>query len=460
MVIQKFGGTSVGTPEGINKVIEIVTKSKKEVGGVVVSAFDGVTDRLVEMATLAGQGNRSFLKLYKEMSDRHIESAEKLLHSQERRQNTLQTIKQILSDLQSILQGVFLVKEASPKTLDAVMSFGERIAAFIVAQTFIDRGVQAQFVDARNLVRTNNVYNNAKVDFPVTNENIREFYASHRDGIKIITGFIGSTDRDETTTLGRGGSDYTASIFGAAVGAEGVEIWTDVDGVKTADSKKVPNAFSINRITHEEAMEMSHFGAKVIYPSTMVPAMERDIPLVIRNTFNPEFEGTMICRSSSDQYPIKGISSISDVVLLLVEGSGMVGVPGTAMRLFSALARHTINVILITQASSEHTICLGIIPHQIDTARAAIEEEFNQEIKEKLIEPVIVEQDLSVVAVVGENMRKTSGIAGTLFSALGNSNINVIAIAQGSSERNISVVVARKDEVKALQVMHKAFFGR
>ena len=460
MVILKFGGTSVGTPENVKKVIEIVDRADKEVGGVVISAFAGVTDQLIEMASLANQEKSAYARLFEQLSARHLDAVEKLIPSPEDRQIASDSIKRMLSDLRSILQGVYLVREVSAKTLDAIMSFGERMSAYIVAQAFNANGVKAVYVDTRKLIKTNNAFNNAKVSLPETYRNILEFYRSSPDGLKVITGFIGSTDRNETTSLGRGGSDYTASIFAAALNADAVEIWTDVDGLKTADSKKVPNAFSIKQLSHEEAMEMSHFGAKVIYPPTMIPTMEKNIPIVIRNTFNPKFEGTTISKASSDESPIRGISSITDIALLLVEGSGMVGVPGTAMRLFSVLAKHQINVMLITQASSEHTVCLGISPHQVQTAKGAIEEEFKEELKDRLVEPVIVEDNLSVVAVVGENMRKTSGIAGKLFSALGDYQINVVAIAQGSSERNISVVVSKSDEQKALQVIHKAFFGR
>ncbi len=277
--------------------------------------------------------------------------------------------------------------------------------------------------------------------------------------VQIITGFIASTSNNETTTLGRGGSDYSASIFAAALKANEIEIWTDVDGVLTADPKKVKKAFPLQSLTYEEAMELSHFGAKVIHPPTMHPAMEKKIPIRIKNTFNSSFAGTIINgKSSPNNFSIKGISSIDDIALIRIQGSGMVGVAGIAQRIFSALAAKKINIIMITQASSEHSLCLAVLPRFAVNAKKALHDEFHYEIKERLINDPIVESNLSIIAVVGENMRKTPGISGRVFQALGKNGINIVAIAQGSSELNISAVIGRENEAKALNALHDAFF--
>ncbi|HET9131442.1 MAG TPA: aspartate kinase, partial [Terriglobia bacterium] len=294
--------------------------------------------------------------------------------------------------------------------------------------------------------------------YDLTFHNVRTYFRKHR-GVIIACGFIASTTDNDTVTLGRGGSDFTASLYGAALGASEIEIWTDVDGVMTADPRKVEKAFSILRMTYEEAMEMSHFGAKVIHPPTMQPALDRNIPIRIRNTFNPAFPGTLVGkRDPSGRFPIKGISSIDEIALLRMQGSGMVGLAGIGRRIFSALAKRDINVLMVTQASSEYSLCLAVLPQDAPVAKSLIEEELHYEIRDRHIEGVLIENGLSVVAIVGENMRKTTGISGKLFQALGKNGINVVAIAQGSSELNISTVVAKADEAKALNALHDAFF--
>jgi len=459
MIIQKFGGTSVGSPKAIKKVIEIVKISQPSV--VVVSAYTTVTDQLIAMAEYAVLNDKQYRKEFKSFATRHLDSVKELIADS---QNQMQVMKQVHlmnQELESILLGIWLIKELSLKTLDLVMSFGERLSAYIISESFRDRNIPTECIDARKLIKTNDHFGNAKVDFKKTNTRIKKrFLRDTENSLKIVTGFIASTNKNETTTLGRGGSDYTVAIFGAALNANTIEIWTDVDGVMTADPKKVSNAFPIPSMTYQEAMEISHFGAKVIHPPTMIPAMEKHIPLVIKNTFHPEFAGTYISEKSSNGTLIKGISSIPDVAVLLIEGSGMIGLPGVAMRLFGALGKNKINIILITQASSEHTICLAIDPKEIAKAKKAIEEEFVYEIKEKVIDPVIIEKDRSIIAIVGEHIKKTPGIAGKFFTALGKNNINIVAIAQGSSELNISVIIAKKDEENALREVHRVFFGK
>ncbi|MGE5680268.1 MAG: bifunctional aspartate kinase/homoserine dehydrogenase I, partial [Bacillota bacterium] len=311
---------------------------------------------------------------------------------------------------------------------------------------------------SRTVIKTDDTYGYGKVNFELTNENIIRYFNEHKKP-QIITGFIASTAKNETITIGRGGSDYTAAIFGAALEAEEIEIWTDVDGVMTADPRKVKRAFALKSMTYEEAMEMSHFGAKVIHPPTMQPALNKKIPIRIKNTFNPEFAGTVIGKKNgSHNFSIKGISSIDNIALIRVQGSGMVGVPGVANRIFGALANRNISVFLITMASSEHSLCLALLPKFAAKAKEIIEKELKFEIRDKLVSEIVIETDLSIIAVVGENMRNTPGIAGKVFQALGKNGVNVVAIAQGSSELNISAVIAKEDESKALNALHDIFF--
>jgi len=459
MKILKFGGSSIGTPERINNVVEIIKNSKKENGKIaaVFSAFHGITDKLITLSKLAAKGDQRYLELLKEIEEIHLSIIKKII-SVRNQSGVLTHVKLTLNELEDVIHGVYLVKELSLRTLDFIMSFGERISTFIIAKVFEDRTAEAEFLDSRNLIITDPTYGSARVIFDKTNENIKNYFEKHKK-LQIITGFIASSLEGQTTTLGRGGSDYTASIFAAALKAKEIEIWTDVDGVLTADPKKVKKAFSIKSLTYEEAMELSHFGAKVIHPPTMQPALNKKIPIRIKNTFNPSFEGTIISeKGDSKNFSIKGISSIDDIGLLRIQGSGMIGVAGIARRIFGALAARKVSVILISQASSEHSICFAVMPQYSGDAKKAIEDELRFEIKDKLVSEILIEKDLSIIAVVGENMRKTPGISGKVFQALGRNGINVVAIAQGSSELNISAVVPKVDEEKALNALHDAFF--
>ena len=423
----------------------------------VVSAFQGVTDQLIEMAVLASQAKPDYMHLLDDLTKRHRDASTSLI-SQRKVGVALGAIGARIQELEDVLHGIFLVKELSPRTLDFVMSFGEMLSAFIISEAFKDRGVESDFLDARRLVLTDTQFGAARVDFEQTNQRIRAYF-SENSALQVITGFIGATPNEETTTLGRGGSDYSASIFGAALLVSEIEIWTDVDGVMTADPRKVKRAFPIEFMSYEEAMEMSHFGAKIIHPPTMQPARMQKIPLRIKNTFHPKFRGTLITdHPPSQDFVIKGLSSIPHVSLLTVQGSGMIGIAGISNRLFGALARKAISVILITQASSEHSICVAVDPKSAANARRAIEEEFSLEIMAGQIDEVVLEPDLAIVAVVGENMRHTPGISGRLFQALGRHSVNVVAIAQGSSELNISVVIQKVDESRALNAVHDTFF--
>ncbi|MEJ2194389.1 MAG: bifunctional aspartate kinase/homoserine dehydrogenase I [Ignavibacteriaceae bacterium] len=454
----KFGGSSIGTPERAKDVINIIKEvsSKNANFAVILSAFGNSTDQLIEISNNARLGDNQYKVLLQNFIDFHSQFISTLI--KQNQSKVQKTVNQSFEELKDILHGIFLVKELSARTLDFVMSFGERLSCFIVSESLKDSLEKVHYLDARNVIRTDKSFGAARVNFMVSNQNLKDYFKSH-SGLTVITGFLGFTENSETTTLGRGGSDYTTSIVAAALNAKEIEIWTDVNGVMTADPRKVPKAFSINRLTYEEAMEMSLFGANVIHPPTMQPALNEKIPIIIRNTFNKDFSGTIISDEISPvAYLIKSVTSIPEIALFRVQGSGMFGVTGTAMRVFGTLAKERINIILITQASSEHSICFAVAPSDSERAKNIIEEEFSLEIETKQIDPPIVETNLSVIAVVGENMRKTPGISGRLFQALGNNGINVVTIAQGSSELNISVAVPKQDEVKALNAIHDSFF--
>jgi aspartokinase/homoserine dehydrogenase 1 len=456
--ILKFGGSSIADPELIEKVLDIIRTTKNNSGqiAVVVSAFGGVTDRLIEMSTLAANRHNRYTDLINDLEKKHLAPIRTLIHKN-LHPNVLNHVQSIFDELKDTIHGVFLVKELTKKTLDFIMGFGERLSATILCESLKTRSMDVEYLDARDLVKTDENFGSARVDLKTTYINIQNYFKQHKR-LQIITGFIGSTTNNETTTLGRGGSDYSAALFGAALKASEIEIWTDVDGVMTADPNKVPKAFPIENLTYEEAMEMSHFGAKVIYPPAMQPASKNKIPMCIKNTFNPSFQGTLIGVKYSSKGLVKGTSSIDDIALLRVQGSGMIGVAGISSRLFNALTRNNISVILISQASSEHSICIAVSPNTAEDAKKAIEEEFRLEIIANHMDRVVIERDLSIVAVVGENMRQKPGIAGRMFQALGKNGINIIAIAQGSSELNISAVINKYDESKALNALHEAFF--
>lgn len=465
MKVLKFGGTSVGSPATISGLLQILLDYHQcgDQFTVVFSAFSKVTDTLIEMASKASKGDERYRELLEKVRARHFEAIEQLLEP-DNRPPVEQHLTANFEALSNVLQGIYLLHEVSPRSLDFVMSFGERNAAFIITHAMRQAGIPTEFLDTRDVVRTDAHFSSAKVDFEETNRRIREHYAAHA-AVQAATGFIGSTVDGITTTLGRGGSDYTAAILGAALNATAIEIWTDVDGVLTADPRRVKKAFTLPTMTYREAMEMSHFGAKVIYPPTILPALAKGIPLVIKNTFNPSFSGTYISNKVpkiSSETPgggaICGISSINQISLITLQGSGLFGVPGVAARLFGALAEAGVNVVLITQGSSETSITFAVSPAQSKTAMKATEKEFAYELRSQLIEPMKIEDNLSVVAVVGENMRYRPGIAGRLFQALGKNGINIVAIAQGSSELNISVVIGAPDETKALNAIHEAFF--
>lgn len=451
MKVLKFGGTSVGSAKNIQKVKEIVQSQNDNVI-VVVSALGGVTDLILEAAQVAATGTDNFGKYLKEIKQRHANTVSELFNGS----GPITYIAgELLDELEQILTGITLVGELTPKTLDRIAGIGERISSHIVAQ-YIPGAIRE---DASEFIKTNSNFGKAAVDFDETDQLIKAKFKDFT-GVAVVPGFIAKNSRNEFTTLGRGGSDYTSAIIAAALEVEALEIWTDVDGFMTADPRVISKAYTIPELTYSEAMELSHFGAKVIYPPTILPVYRKGIPVHIKNTFKPKNEGTLILSSTSDRKdrPIKGISSISRISLLTLQGIGMVGVTGISMRLFTALAKMNVNAILISQASSENSISVAIDEYAVNLAESAIRAEFEKEIASGQVSKIAIENDLSIVAIVGENMKHTTGIAGKLFSTIGRNGINIIAIAQGASELNISWVVKTSELRKTLNVVHESFF--
>ena len=458
MKVMKFGGSSVANAERIRGVKAIVADAiDTEPVAVVLSAMKGVTNALIAAAHLAERGNTGWQQVVAELTEMHVTAVRELLQ-EGRRESVAATVRKWLQELRDLLHGVELIRECSPRTLDLVVSFGERLNCYTVSAYFDQEGLPAQMVDARDMILTDDSHGSAVVDFAESYQRIAA--RLHRvAGIPVVTGFIASTHDGVTTTLGRNGSDYTASIVGAAIGASAIEIWTDVDGVLSADPRSVPNAFVLPDISLQEAMELSYFGAEVIHPYTMLPAVEKNIPLWIKNTLNPTARGTCISRDPAPaDRDITGIASISNVALINVEGGGMLGIPGIASRVFGALAKASVNIIMISQASSEHSICICIRDSQLNAALASLKRELASELSSRRIDQFEQQSDLEIVAVIGASMRGRPGIAGRLFSALGEARINVLAIAQGSSEMNISFVVDRGERERALRAVHDAFF--
>ncbi|HEY0458640.1 MAG TPA: bifunctional aspartate kinase/homoserine dehydrogenase I [Pyrinomonadaceae bacterium] len=467
MKVLKFGGSSVGSAENIEKVVEIVAKAiETDVCAVVLSAMQGTTDALIDAAKTAERGDDSFRPKIKDIETKHLLAARKLL-GENSQDGVFDFIENRVNELKSICEGVYLLRELSTRTLDRIVSLGEILSTKIVSSKFNARGIENVWKDTRALIRTDSNYGFAAVDFEKTNLQIREFFdgqianrKSQIANLTVLPGFIASDAEGITTTLGRGGSDYTGAILAASLDAEVLEIWTDVSGMMTADPRIVRNIRQIPQITYREAMELSHFGAKVIYPPTIQPVLQKNIPIFIKNTFAPADYGTLIEAEVADKKEIiRGITSIDKISILSLEGSGMVGIPGFSKRLFDALSRAQINVILITQSSSEHSICVAVEEKSGTLAKTVVDKEFEYEIAVGRIEPLQVENGLSCLALVGDNMRNHTGISGKMFAALGAQGVNIRAIAQGSSERNISAIIESKDVRKAVNSLHEEFFS-
>jgi bifunctional aspartokinase / homoserine dehydrogenase 1 len=453
MKVLKFGGTSVGSPERIRGVKKII-ESQSSPCVIVVSAFQGITDELKQIGELASTRNEEYKILLDKVVVRHTEYTRQLV-SKDKRTSVFDAVCKVFAELQETLNGIYLLRELSKHSLDQVMSTGEILSSLIISN-LIEESI---LIDSRNFIKTDTNFGHANVDFALTNTLIKEYINKPGHHV-VIPGFIASSILNETTTLGRGGSDYSAAILAAALDSEILEIWTDVDGFMTADPKKVEKAYAIESLTYSEAIELSHFGAKVIYTPTLRPVYKKNIPIKVLNTFNPDSKGTIISHKSSgyNKSPIKGISSIDHIDLITIQGTGMVGVTGVSMRLFGALARENINIILITQASSEYSITFAVSPTDTGVAAVAMHEEFKNEIEYNKEIKLLFEKNLSIIAIVGERMKNTPGISATLFKALGRNGINVIATAQGSSELNISVVIKNESLKKALNVIHDGFF--
>ncbi len=456
MKVLKFGGSSLADGGRIREVAEVVFPvAAAERVAVVLSAMKGVTDLLISAARSAEEGSDAFKQVLETIRGRHFDAV-RVLFPPPDQAAALTPLALMCNELEEILHGVELIRECSTRTLDLVMSFGERLSCVLVTAYMRSRGKDVILLDARELIVTNDHFGSAVVNFERSYQRI-EARLSPIKGIAVIPGFIGATEKGVTTTIGRNGSDYTASIIGAGARAQMIEIWTDVDGVLSADPRIVPDAFVIPHLSYEEAMELSYFGAKVIHPYTMVPAVERNIPLLIKNSLNSSAPGTLIAsQTERGRRAVTGIASISGISLVNIEGGGMMGIPGFAARIFSVLAREGVNIIMISQASSEHTICLVFRTAEGERALAALNHELTMELETRRIERFELIRDLLVVSVIGENMAGTPGIAGRLFSSLGQAGVNVLVIAQGSSERNISFVIEEKDHVLALRTLHAA----
>ena len=458
MLVLKFGGTSMGSADAIKQVVDIVRNKLNESSViVVVSAMSGTTDLLLNCGTKASASDESYKDILKQLETRHLDTVKALIPVQQQ-SSVLSMVKKYCNEIEDICNGIFLLGESSLRTKDKLMSYGELLSSTIFNAAFNTNGSTSVWKDARELICTNSNFSNAVVDFALTNQQVSDYVKEVSEKLIVIPGFIASDANNITTTLGRGGSDYTAAILAGAVGATALEIWTDVSGMMTADPRWVLNARIIPSISYQEAMELSHFGAKVIYPPTIQPVLNKNIPIWIKNTFAATDHGTVIENKSESSNIITGISSINSLALLSLEGSGMVGIPGFSSRLFAALANAQINVILITQGSSEHSICVGVDVSLALKAKEAVDKTFEYEIASEKVEPLQIEKDLSIVALVGDQMRHHTGISGRMFSALGRNGVNIRAIAQGSTERNISAVVLTSDVRKAVNVLHEEFF--
>lgn len=464
MQVLKFGGSSVAHAENINKVIDIVQKAT--INGrtvVVVSALSGVTDLLLQAASLAVNGSEEYKERLKLIEQKHLDAVKQLIPVTNQ-SHLLSMVKKVCNEMEDICNGILLLQELTARTNDRMASYGEWLSSQIIAAAFQAKGFQAFWVDTRELIITDSNYTTAGVDFSVTNQKITEYFHARKDNLFILPGFIAKDSSGITTTLGRGGSDYTAAILAAALDASVLQIWTDVSGMMTADPRLTTHAKIIPQISYQEAMELSHFGAKVIYPPTLQPVMVKNIPVYIKNTFSQDDAGTRIhngevkATTDKDNSLVSGISSISNITLISLEGSGMIGIPGFSKRLFEALSNEKINVILITQSSSEHSICVAVDSNAAHRAKRAVDAMFANEIALQKVAPLIIETNLSIVALVGEQMKNHTGISGRMFHALGKNGVNIRAIAQGSSEKNISAVIAAADVKKAINVLHEEFF--
>ncbi len=459
MYVLKFGGSSLASPDRIKLVAKTVQNHLKKDSVIsVFSAFGGVTNDLLLMAELAAREDISYKAILEKNENRHLEAVRELIPVTAQ-SSILSKVKNQFNRLETLYEGVFLLNELSDKTKHVISGFGEILSTLIIGEYFNSLGVDTKFADSRDLIVCKNLNEKVQVNYQKTNANLISFYKENKADLFVVPGFVAKNDQGVPSTLGRGGSDFTAALIAGALNTDKVLIYTDVNGMFTANPNLVPHAYSLKHISYEEAMELSHFGAKVLYPPTLQPLLDKQIEIHIKNTFEPDEPGTIISKSSKKNFRwVTGITHIDSIKLLNIEGSGMVGIPGFSKRFFEVLFQENINVVLITQASSEHSICIAVKADEAEKAKEALDESFDAEIKFKKIKPVQIEDNVAIVALVGDRMKSHHGLSGKMFSALGNNNINIRAIAQGSSERNISAVIAKKDVTKALNTLHEQFF--
>lgn len=454
MIVLKFGGSSIGSGQNIQKVKDILSK-QDEPFIVIISATSGTTDQLQVLAKLALEGK--YKETLESLKKRQFKLLRELLDPVNQPDVIIYTLK-LFNQLENICDSVFTIKELSDKTLSHVLSFGERLSICVIHKYLIQEGINIDLLDSKQLIKANHSYLNAEVNYQETEALIKQAINGKN---YIATGFIASNNRGEYVVLGRGGSDYSAAIYASAINAKSLELWSDVNGMLNANPKIVQQANSIDQLSYKEAFELAYFGAKVLYPAAIRPVMQKRIPVYLKNTLHPEQKGTLISFDSGDsQNKIKGVASLPEISLVTVSGVGLAGTKGSARKVFQALEEAQINIILITQSCSEQGICFGINNVDVPKAVGAINQHFKQEMENDLINPVEVLNDHVIIAVVGDNMRHKVGLSGKIFGALGENGINVIAIAQGASERNISIVVNRKDETKAVNVIHERFFQK
>ena len=456
MIVIKFGGSSVSNSKNIERVLNII-KSKNNPCVVVVSAVGGVTNLLNESSVLAEKGKKSYLNKVDLIEKKHLIIIKKLL-SGSIKESATNDMKKLISKLKKILEGVFMIGERSIQTKDSILNFGELLSYQLIHSVATQKNIDAKKKNTEELIVTYSEKKNLIFDYEKTKFLVKNYFKKNKFKFLFVPGFVSKNSKNKPSNLGRGGSDLTASLLANILNADKLEIWTDVSGMYTANPNLVKNAKVIPEISYNEAMELSHFGAKVIYPPTIQPSTKKNIPITIKNTFFPNEKGTIISKKKTKESVVRGISHIEDISLLTLEGSGMIGVPGYSQKLLSVLSQNNINVIMITQASSEHSICIGINSSDVELAKNKINERFLLEIKSNLINKVKIEKNKSIIALVGDKMKNRQGISGKMFLTLGNNNINVKAISQGASERNITAVIEKKDVKKALNILHEAFF--
>ncbi|HRR26840.1 MAG TPA: aspartate kinase, monofunctional class [Acidobacteriota bacterium] len=460
ILVMKFGGTSVGGPEAVGRAVGIVEDQRRRVPRLVVvlSAMSGVTNQLLDSAVLAASGDQAIAaRTARQLEDRHLATARNLLEDAETLSALGEEISSYCRHLRSFLEAVAVLGEATPRALDAIASFGERLSIRVFTAVLRERGIPAECVESTQLIVTDDHFQAARPDLVATRARVQDRLVPllEEGKVAVVSGFLGATPEGVTTTLGRGGSDYSAALLASALDAGEVIIWTDVSGVMTADPRVVPEARTIPELSYRELAELAYFGAKVLHPMTVRPVVERGIDLTIRNTFQPDHPGTrLLPRNREIRQVIKAVTSICGQRLITIEGRGMLGVPGVAARAFSSVAATGTNVILISQASSEQSICFAVPSKQADTVVAALQDTFARELADREIDRVWSSDEVVIITVVGSGMRHTPGVSGRIFSALGNADVNVIAIAQGSSEVAISMVVDVADADRAVRAVH------